>query len=215
MLWTGAARPQHPTPRIIEKTQSFYQRSKMTRNRILLVLTALLLSTLACSMFVGGPDYPEGAIPVSAQAVESLRAQMEAAALAGAGSGVITLQITEEQITSYIAFKLAAQENPALRNPQVYLRDGQMQVYGKVERGIFIANVLVALNVSVDELGQPSLEIASADFGPFPAPDGLKQSLTAIVTEAYTGSLGPIATGFRLDSLNIANGLMTVTGRIK
>ena len=81
--------------------------------------------------------------------------------------------------------------------------------------GIFIANVLVALDVSVDELGQPRIEIATADFGPFPAPDGLKQSLTAIITEAYTGSLGPVATGFRLESIEIANGLMTVTGRIK
>jgi len=187
----------------------------MYRKRILLFLIALISATLACTMFVGGPEYPEGAIPVSAEAVESLRAQIEAAVLAGAESGTITLQITEEQITSYIAFKLAAQANPALQNPQVYLRDGQMQVYGKVERGYFIANVLVLLNVSVDELGQPRIEIASADFGPFPAPEGLKQSLTAIITEAYTGSLGPIATGFRLESISIANGLMTVTGRIK
>jgi hypothetical protein len=90
-----------------------------------------------------------------------------------------------------------------------------MQVYGKVQRSYFVANVLVVLNVSVDELGQPRVEIASADFGPFPAPEGLKQSLTAIITEAYTGSLGPIATGFRLESISIANGLMTVTGQIK
>jgi hypothetical protein len=187
----------------------------MVRKRILLFVIALIFSTLACTMFVGGPEYPEGAIPVSAEAVDSLRTQIEAAVLAGAESGTITLQISEEQITSYIAFRLASQENPALQNPQVYLRDGQMQVYGKIERGAFIANVLVVLNVSVDELGQPKIEIASADFGPFPAPEGLKQSLTAIVTEAYTGSLGPVATGFRLDTISIANGLMTVTGRIR
>ena len=187
----------------------------MTKIRILLVLTALVFATLACTMFVGGPDYPEGAIPVSAQAVESLRNQIESAVLAGAESGEITLQLTEEQLTSYIAFKLAAQEDPILQNPQVYLRDGQMQVYGKVKRGYFVANVLVVLNVTVDELGQPAIEIASADFGPLPAPDSLKESLTAILTEAYTGSLGPIATGFRLENINIANGLMTVTGRIK
>jgi hypothetical protein len=187
----------------------------MTRNRILLVLTVLLLATLACSIFVGGPEYPEGAIPVSAEAVESLRTQIEAAVLAGAQTGVVTLQITEEQLTSYIAFKMAAQENPAFQNPQVYLRDGQMQIYGKVDRGYLNANVLVSLNVGVDELGQPKIEIAAADFGPFPAPDGLKQSLTAIVTEAYTGSLGPVATGFRLENINTANGLMTVTGRVK
>jgi len=166
-------------------------------------------------MFVGGPDYPEGAIPVSAQAVESLRNQIESAVLAGAESGEITLQLTEEQLTSYIAFKLAAEEDPVLQNPQVYLRDGQMQVYGNVKRGYFVANVLVVLNVTVDELGQPAIEIASADFGPLPAPDALKESLTAILTEAYTGSLGPIATGFRLENINIANGLMTVSGRVK
>lgn len=187
----------------------------MAQKRILLFLTALISVSLACTMFVGGPEYSEGAIPVSAEAVTSLRTQIEAAVLAGAQSGTITLQITEEQITSYIAFKLATQDNPVLENPQVYLREGQMQVFGKVQRGYFIANVLVVLNVSVDELGQPRIEIASADFGPLPAPQGLKQSLTAILTEAYTGSLGPIATGFRLETISIANGLMTVTGRIR
>lgn len=187
----------------------------MTRNRILLALTAFLIGTLACSIFVGGPEYPEGAIPVSTGALESLQNHIEAAVLAGAQSGTVALQINEEQITSYLAFKMASQENPAFRNPQVYLRDGRMQIYGKVERGYLNANVLVALSVGVDESGQPKIEIASADFGPFPAPDGLKQSLTAIITEAYTGSLGPVATGFRLEAINIANGLMTVTGRIK
>lgn len=187
----------------------------MTRIRILLSLTALIVTSLACTMFVGGPDYPEGTIPVSAEAVQTLRSQIEAAVLAGAESGEITLLITEEQITSYIAFRLAAQDNPVLKDPQVFLRDGQMQVYGKVERGYFIANVLVALNVSVDAAGQPVIEIATADFGPFPAPDGLKQSLTAVITEAYTGSLGPVATGFRLERIDIANGLMVVVGQIK
>jgi hypothetical protein len=187
----------------------------MTRNRILLALTALLLASLACSIFVGGPEYPEGAIPVSAEAVQSLQSQIEAAVLAGAQTGTLTLQITQEQITSYIAFKMAAQPNPAFNDPQVYLWDEQMKIYGKVERGYLNANILVALDVGVDDQGQPKVEIATADFGPFPAPDGLKQSMTAVITEAYTGSLGPIATGFRLESIDIANGLMTVTGRIK
>jgi hypothetical protein len=187
----------------------------MYRKRILLFLTSLILATLACSKFIGGPAYPEGTIPVSTEAVESLKTQIQTAVLAGAESGVVTIQITEEQITSYVAFKLAAQEKPILQEPQIFLRNGQMQVYGKVQRGFFIANVLIALNVSVDATGQPKLEIATVDFGPLPAPEGLKQSLTALVTEAYTGSLGPIATGFRLESISIANGLMTVTGRIK
>jgi len=175
----------------------------------------LLLATLACSIFVGGPDYPEDSIPVSAEAVESMQSQVEAAMLAGAQSGVVTLEITEEQITSNIALKLAAQQNPAFQNPQVYLRDGQMQIYGHIVRGYLEANILVVLTLGVDELGGPKIEIVSADFGPFPAPEELKQTFTALITEAYTGSLGPMATGFRLESISIADGVMTLTGQIK
>lgn len=187
----------------------------MTKIRIPLSLLALMLAMLACSIFVGGPDYPEESIPVSTEAVESMKSQMEAAVIAGAESGVITLQITEEQITSNVALKLASQSNPTFQDPQIYLRDGQMKIYGHIIRGYLEANILVVLTLGVDELNQPQIEIVSADFGPFPAPEGLKQTFTALITEAYTGSLGPIATGFRLESINITDGLMTVTGRLK
>lgn len=187
----------------------------MRPHRILACLSTLLLSMLACSIFVGGPDYPEERIPISAEAVTSLKTQIEKALLSGAQSGTVTLEMTEEQITSILAFKTVAQQSPLFTDPQVYLRDNQMRIYGRAQRGYFNANVLIVLNVDVDEQGKPNLEIASADFGPFPAPDGLKQSLTAIVTEAYTGPLGPVATGFRLQTITIADGVMTLTGRIK
>jgi hypothetical protein len=69
--------------------------------------------------------------------------------------------------------------------------------------------------MGVDANGQPQIDVASADFGPFPAPAGLKDAITAMVREAYTGSLGPVATGLRIESISIANGVMTVTGRIR
>jgi hypothetical protein len=69
--------------------------------------------------------------------------------------------------------------------------------------------------MGVDESGQPKIEIASADFGPFPAPNGLKEALTAAIKEAFTGSLGPVATGLRIETISIADGVMTITGRIK
>lgn len=187
----------------------------MNRNRIFLFLSVLFLSMLACSIFVGGPEFPEERISISAESVESLRTQMEEAILAGAQTGAITLQITEEQLTSALALKLAAQENPAFTDPQVHLRNGQMQIYGRLQRGYFLANLLIILDIGIDEQGKPTIEIATADFGPFPTPEGLKQSLTTLVTEAYTGSLGPVATGFRLETINITDGVMTFTGRIK
>lgn len=177
---------------------------------------SLALTSLACTIFVGGPDYPEQTIPVSADEVQSMQTQIEQAFLAGAESGIVTLQITESQLTSYMTLKLQEQSSPPFTDPQVLLRNGQMQMYGKINRGMFAANVLVTMNVSIDpETGLPKIEIASADFGPFPAPEGLNSAISAVIDEAFTSSLGPVAIGFRLESITIADGIMTLTGRIK
>ena len=89
-------------------------------------------------------------------------------------------------------------------------------MYGKITRGWFTATMLITMNVTVDEVtGQPKIEIASADFGPIPAPEDVNSAVSALIDEAFTGSLGPVAVGFRLESITIADGVMTLTGRIK
>jgi len=176
---------------------------------------ALALALLACSVFVGGPAYPDSPIPISTEAVQSLQDQMKQAAQNGAVSGAVTLEITESQLTSYLAFKLQSQTDPLITEPQVYLRDGQMTVYGKAHTGMLTANISVAMQVGVDENGLPRIVITQTDFGPLPAPQGLNAAISALIGEAFTGSLGPVATGFRLETVTIADGVMTITGRIK
>lgn len=187
-----------------------------------LFLVVLVLASLACTINVGGPDYSDlTPIPVSAAEADALREQVKKAFEEGAITGVVTLNITEAQITSVLAQRLQSDPNlqteqkPMITDPQVYLRDGQMKIYGKTQQGMFTANIGILINIGVDEVGKPRIEIASADFGPFPAPDGIKEAITAMISEAYTGSLGPAATGMRIESISIANGLMTITGRIK
>ncbi len=62
----------------------------------------------------------------------------------------------------------------------------------------------------MDEQGQLKIELASANFGPLPVPNGLKEIISTTIQEAYTGALGPVATGFRLLSVTIADGIMTI-----
>ena len=196
---------------------------KQTKYAYLILLITLILTSLACTIFVGGPDYSTLApIPVSAEAAESIKEELKRAFEAGLETGVVTINLTEPQITSYLALRLQTDQalqqtdkTPLISDPQVYLRDGQMQIYGKTQQGIFAANIGIIVSVGVDEVGQPKIEIVSADFGPFPAPEGLKDAITAIIREAYTGSLGPVATGLRIQTIGIANGVMTITGRIR
>jgi hypothetical protein len=185
------------------------------KNNLALPILSLALASLACTIFVGGPEFPEPVIPVSIEAAGSIKDQFKQAMETGLATGTVTLQLNESQLTSYLALKLEEQDRPLMTEPQVYLQDGQMRVFGKVQRGILTANIAVVINVGVDEAGQPKIDVISSDFGPFPAPDGLNSAISAVVAEAYTGTLGPIATGFRLESITIADGIMTLSGRIK
>lgn len=187
----------------------------MEHKKIVTILLAALAITLACAIFVGGPEIPEPLIPISAEAVTSLQEQIKAAVEAGALSGEVTLQINETQLSSYLAYKNVDDPKPMFTEPQVYLRDGQMRIYGKTQQGNFTANIGIILAVGLDAEGRPELQLVSADFGPFPLPEGLNKAITAIIEEAYTGALGPVATGFRIKSLTIADGVMTVVGNIR
>lgn len=193
-----------------------------TKHILPIFLLTLILTSLACTMFVGGPDYSTlPTIPVSTETSQSLQDEIKRAFEEGMTTGTVTLNFTEPQLTSYIAARLQSdptlqQDNkPLITEPQVYLRDGQMQIYGKTQQGMFTANIGIIVSVGVDENGQPKIDIVSADFGPLPAPEGLRDTIAAMVREAYTGSLGPVATGLRIESITIADGIMTITGRIR
>ena len=97
----------------------------------------------------------------------------------------------------------------------IQARNAFHEAWKREKSGMFAANIGIIVQVGVDANGQPLIEITSADFGPFPAPEGLKNAITAMVKEAYTGSLGPVATGLRIDSISIADGIMSITGRIR
>lgn len=186
------------------------------------LLFILILSSLACTVFVGGPDYSDRQpIPVSNEAAESLKEEIKRAIEAGAASGDVTINITEPQITSVLAQRLQTDQSlqqdskPLITDPQVYLRDGQMQIFGKTQQGMFAANIGIIVSVGVDENGKPKIEIVSADFGPLPAPEGINTAISSMIEEAYTGSVGPVATGLRIQTISIADGVMTISGRIR
>ena len=90
-----------------------------------------------------------------------------------------------------------------------------MQIYGKAIQGQLQANVRIVVEITLDAEGTPVINVASVDFGPLPVPDAMKSALGSMAQEAFTGALGPAAIGFRLETITIADGVLTVTGRTK
>ena len=135
---------------------------KKTNFALPFFLLTLLLTSLACTMNVGGPDYSNlPVVPVSTEYAQSIQDEVLRAFQDGAQTGTISLNLTEQQITSYIAAKLQSDPRlqrdgrPLITEPQVYLRDGQMKIYGKTQQGLFTDSIGVVVDVGVDENGQP------------------------------------------------------------
>jgi len=186
-----------------------------TKNKLLLLVIVLIAVNLACVINVGGPEQPYSPVPVSTDAVQTLIDSWKTAFEDLDGDGAIVLTLTETQLTSLLSMRLTEQENPILSDPQVYLRDGEIQVYGVANRGVIKASVKIVLAAQVDESGGPSLSLVSADFGPLPVPDGMLEGMSGMLDEAFTGQFGPIATGLRIDGILISDGLMAISGKIK
>ncbi len=176
-------------------------------------LASLLLAALACGgpLAVGGPTPEYDPIPVSTESAESLTDKFESL---NASTGEVTVSITESELTSFIAEKLATQPDSTLSNPQVYLRDGKIKMYATVTTSSFTANALIVLNAAVVD-DQLTATIESADFGPVPVPNDLLASLTSTINDNLLSLANKLPADVRLKSIAIADGNLTLTADVK
>ncbi len=180
-----------------------------------IALPVLLLASLACRMDIGGPQAP-GQPPAASALTATQAAQSWSSALEGAMvSGQLTILVTEEQLTSALAARVAQDETPTLTSPAVYLRDGQIQIFGEAAQGPVQMTLRLEITPIIDSQGRLGFEVSSADLGPFPAPRGLRDGLSAMLSEALAGSMGSLATGFRITSVAVADGQLAIVAELR
>ncbi len=118
-------------------------------------------------------------------------------------------------MTSFFTQRLQARPDPLIGDPQVYLRDGQIQIYGIFEQGILKSSALFRVEPEIDVDGQLSLNVVEASVGPIPAPQILMETISVVLTEALTGTFGSLATGIKITSIAISQGEMAIVGEIR
>ena len=169
-----------------------------------------MVAGLACQISVGGPEPPAEVIHASEASATELADNWDAAL--SLETGEVTLVITEQQLTSFLSERFESDEEPILTHPQVFLRDGEIRVYGTAGAGVFEAGALLSIQPTIGSEGDVEFEITAAEFGPVPAPAALTTVLSELLTEAFTGTLGSMATGIRITSLAIADGQVAIVG---
>lgn len=172
-------------------------------------------AALACRANLGGPGLPEPPPPISATAAAEA-SQAWTDAMSGAlTTGTITVILTEEQLTSALARRLETEQQPFLTSPSVFLRDGIIQVYGLAQQGPFEATVRLEITPVLSDEGELGFELTSADFGPFPASEGIRASVSSMLSEALVGPLGSLATGIRVTSVAVADGELAIVAELR
>ena len=176
---------------------------------------SLIVSGLACQINVGGPSPPSEPIQISTLEALQLEENWRAAFEADPIDGRVTVVITERALTAFLAARMTDAENPLLKEPQVRLQAGEIQIFGVASAGPLEASALLTIQPLVDSEGVLTFQITTAEVGPIPIPDTLKQGLSDLLTEAFTGNLGSVATGIRITSLAIADGEAAIVGELR
>lgn len=182
------------------------------RMRLGSIILCLALASLACDLTVGGPTPPGSPIPVSTEAAGELSTMWAAAATSVPAGGAVSVTLTEAQLTSFVALRLDAQPDAPLKDVQVFLRDGKIQLFGNAQAGNVKTTALVVVAVSVTPEGTVLFKAEKADFGPLPVPSALLDTVSTTLNEAFTGNIGSTATGLKITQVLIGDGQMAITG---
>jgi hypothetical protein len=179
------------------------------------VVAALALATLACSpsLGIGAPTPPGSPVPVSTEAAGQLEGAW-GTAVANTNNGLVTVVMTEEQLTSYAALKLTSDANSPIEDPQIYLRNGKLMLYGKVKTNNVTLPAALTLSVVPTAAGAVSVTIDAADVGPMPVPSALRDVLASNLNNLIAQNAGGSNTGFKVTDIVIADGKMTISGTL-
>lgn len=181
---------------------------------VAILFMIISLISLACKINVGGEKPAETPIPVSEDAADTMKSIIDSATISGTQNDKVAFTVTEEQVTSLAAEQLANNPDYNLTDPQIYLRDGKIDVYAVYNQQYFEATIHLVLSATVDENGQLKVTIEDANLGPIPTSQNTLNTLSGMIDSTITNSLLPTATGFRIESIYIADGMATISGTI-
>jgi uncharacterized protein YpmS len=174
-------------------------------------LLIITLTSLACNLPMAIRGYDN--IEVSEEAAFSFEGNMQDTVEELKETGQLELTISESELTSYIQTKLNQDPNSVVRNTQIYLRDGKIQLTGDVKQGNLTLPMKASLNVQADGSGGIDYEVDSASVGPLKLPSNILNEITDQVQVFVGSSISGQIPNLYIDSITISDGFINIFGR--
>lgn len=177
----------------------------MKKFKTIIVICFLGLSIMACQL-TAGPK-PSRNVTISTEQAQALQKSLQNAEMNA--TGVITIKMTESQLTSYLVFNMGKEVSEFLSNPVVLFEPNQIHIYGTLKGDVFpVDGRIIAEITLVDK--QPQINIVSADFGILPVPTVLLSSLAEQINKAISREIAKSPQAFQVQSNTFTTGLATI-----
>ena len=180
--------------------------SRRVAPRTIYLVAALgVVLVLCCSLtvcLVASPRPPRLSLaPVAVSEEAAVSAEGKITAAADAPLGPFSLTLSQEEVTSLLAFRVP--ESPFLR-PQIHFGDGRAYISGVVSMGtpLTVNSMWSVADVS----GQPRLQLERASIGPIALPSALLASVSSTINEMIAES----GTGVMPTSVRIGDRAVTI-----
>ena len=173
----------------------------------------VVLAALACTVYLGGPEPPGSEITPAGDALSIGKIWSDAVALSADKTVVVVF--SEAELTAYLQQKLEANPNNSFHSAQVFLRDGRIQIYGILSASDASASAILRLRPDVTDQGKINFVLEQAQVGPLNLPAGLLSAVSDVLTEAFTGQVGSIATGFLAQEVLVGDGQIAIRGILR
>ena len=188
------------------------------RKYFLSILFIFILAALACNAGSNSPALPTG-LPVIPTLDPNLSDKFEdewQKSLAEAiTTGNFTVTITEGQLTEFINRKNAENANSSLSDIQVFLRDGQIQLLSTAENDSGSTSLQITATLGVSPEGVLQFNVVSAKLGPFSVPEQMLDSISQSINDALSGKGTTGSEKLQIETIVIADGFMTISGKLK
>ena len=174
--------------------------------RLLLLCCAFLWATLACSpcawLSRSSVKLPDRSIEITEEAAQRFREKLQGA-WENQGEGQFRLQLTDQELTSYVNLKIKDSTDIPLTQPYIWFSRGKIYVSGELSNaGLPLSGqaAIVASAQVADE--QLRISIDQASIGRVPIPRAFLNSLQNTVN----GGLAQAQLGLKVQRLEILEG---------
>lgn len=183
-----------------------------------LVVFCLGIAILACGL----PSNPQPPLPSLTPSTADADAfeKSFADAASQAKNGVFTITVTQISLSSWLALRAPAVAKQQgydwpLKNVQAGLNDNKITLYGilSVEK-VPETPIQLVVTPSIDTSGGLAIKIESGQLGIVGVPSDLTDKLSKTIQDTLTAQLGQINAKYKLTSLTIKDGTLTLVGQI-